>query len=75
MARQNFGFQKRQRELAKKQKREEKAQRRQARKEALERGETLPDDILAENPALAILAEDGDDDAAEAEETPAAEQA
>jgi hypothetical protein len=74
MARQNFGFQKRQRELAKKQKREEKAQRRQARKEAIERGEALPDDILAENPALAILAEEGDDDAA-TEETPAAEQA
>ncbi|MBZ0102438.1 MAG: hypothetical protein K8I65_09790 [Thermoanaerobaculia bacterium] len=34
MARQNYGFNKRQRELAKRQKKEEKAQRRQERKEA-----------------------------------------
>lgn len=73
MARQNFGFQKRQRELAKKQKREEKAQRRQARKEAIERGEAPPDDILAVNPALEFLAETADDAEAETEETTAAE--
>lgn len=45
MARQNYGFHKRQRELAKKQKREEKAQRRQERKEAEARGETPAPEI------------------------------
>lgn len=38
MARQNYGFNKRQRELAKKQKREEKLQRRQERKAAATEG-------------------------------------
>ncbi|MCB9378662.1 MAG: hypothetical protein H6511_07840 [Holophagales bacterium] len=39
MARQNYGFNKRQREIAKKQKREEKLQRRQERKAAAATGE------------------------------------
>ncbi len=44
MARQNYGFSKRQRELAKKQKREEKLQRRQERKAAggLDAAESVP---------------------------------
>jgi len=44
MARQNYGFSKRQRELAKKQKREEKLQRRQERKAAggLDAGDSVP---------------------------------
>ncbi len=41
----NYGFEKRQKEMAKQAKKDEKAEKKRLRKEAADRGEILPDDV------------------------------
>lgn len=62
MARTNYSYGKRLRELAKKQKREEKLQRRKERKEAIAAGETFEVPLLEVNPLMADLAESEEED-------------
>jgi hypothetical protein len=68
LAKPNYSFEKRQRELAKKKKKEEKAANKAAAKASGQ-----PDDELSPNEAAAALARDANDDGPAGGDTPAAD--